>query len=73
MNGTDAKIEGGEVRRKRGRPVTGANPVLFARVPPAVFEAVRRKSEQRGVVASVLIREAIDLLLNNSGENSKAA
>jgi hypothetical protein len=68
MNSTSAKIQGSEVRPKRGRPLTGANPVLFARVPPSVFEAVRQESAQRGVVPSALVREALDLLLSKSGE-----
>ena len=59
-------------RRKLGRPATGQKPIMFARVPPAMLQAVRRESEKRGIVASAFIRQAIELALSKSEESAVA-
>jgi hypothetical protein len=64
------------VKRRPGRPcLEGSDkksPLVFARVPPSTFEAVKRESERRGVVQGVIVREALDLLLRQA-ENHMAA
>jgi hypothetical protein len=47
--------------------------ILFARVPPATLEAVKRESARRGMVPSALVREALDLLLKDAVERLAAA
>jgi hypothetical protein len=45
---------------------------MFARVSPAIVQAVRRESEKRGIVASAFIRQAIELALSKCGESAAA-
>jgi hypothetical protein len=59
--------------KRRGPPPTGQSPILFARVPPATLEAVKRESARRGMVPSALVREALDLLLKEADERLAAA
>lgn len=54
--------------KRRGPAPTGHSPIVFARVPPATLEAVKRESARRGVVPSALVRAALDLLLNEANE-----
>lgn len=74
---TDNNMQSGTPTKRRiGRPsVDGVqpSPILFARVPPATLEAVKRESARRGVVPSALVREALDLLLKEAGERLAAA
>jgi hypothetical protein len=59
--------------KRKGPAPTGHSPILFARVPPATLEAVKRESARRGMVPSALVREALDLLLKEAGERLVAA
>jgi hypothetical protein len=61
------------VRKRKGPAPTGHSPILFARVPPATLEAVKRESARRGMVPSALVREALDRLLKETGEQLVAA
>jgi hypothetical protein len=45
---------------------------MFARVPPAMVQAVRRESEKRGIVASAFVRQAIELALSKPEESAVA-
>jgi hypothetical protein len=69
MDGQAAQIK---PAKRKGPPKTGHSPILFARVPPATLEAVKRESARRGMVPSALVREALDLLLKEAGERLAA-
>jgi hypothetical protein len=58
--------------KRKGPAPMGHSPILFARVPPATLEAVKRESARRGMVPSALVREALDLLLNEARERQAA-
>ena len=58
--------------KRKGPPPTGHSPIVFARVPRATLEAVKRESARRGMVPSALVREALDLLLKDAGERRAA-
>jgi hypothetical protein len=73
---TDNMQSEAPIKRRIGRPsVDGSqpSPILFARVPPATLEAVKREIARRGMVPSALVREALDLLLKDAGERLAAA
>jgi hypothetical protein len=63
------------VKRRPGRPALDSSrpsEIVFARVPPAMSEAVKGESARRGIVPSALIREALDLLLKEANERLAA-
>jgi hypothetical protein len=63
----DNQPEQTKPRKRKGPPPTGHSPIVFAGVPPATLEAVKRESARRGMVPSALVREALDLLLKEAG------
>lgn len=74
MSDNDMQSEA-PTKRRVGRPsVDGSrpSPLLFARVPPATLEAVKRESARRGMVPSALVREALDLLLRQAEQHIAA-
>jgi hypothetical protein len=59
-------------RKRKGPAPTGHSPILFARVPPATLDAVKRESARRGMVPSALVREALDMLLRQAEQHLAA-
>lgn len=53
-------------KRRPGRPSVDLSEIIFARVTPATAPAVRREADKRGTAPSALVREALDLLLNEA-------
>jgi hypothetical protein len=55
------------VKRRPGRPALDSSQpseMIFARVTPAMVQAVRCEAERRGIVASAFVRRAIELALS---------
>ncbi|WP_371851724.1 MULTISPECIES: ribbon-helix-helix protein, CopG family [Rhodoplanes] len=51
-------------KRGRGRPATGRDPLLSARVPDAVRERVDRYAAERGITRSEAVRELLETALD---------
>jgi hypothetical protein len=60
------------IRKRKGPAPTGHSPILFARVPPATLAAVKSEAARRGMVPSALVREALDLFLNEARQHIAA-
>jgi hypothetical protein len=59
-----------EELRKRGRPYAGgADPLLNARAPTSLIEAIRANAASRKVAMSVVIRDALERYLRNDADD----
>ena len=46
--------------KKRGRPATGRDPLITARLPAALLEALDNWAEKNGVPRSELVRQFVE-------------
>jgi hypothetical protein len=60
----DQSIAVHQKKRGRGRPATGRDPLLSARVPDAVRERVDRYAAEREITRSEAVRELLETALD---------
>jgi hypothetical protein len=61
------------IRKKRGRPATGTQPLIALRMPPSERKAIESWANQRGLTLSKAIRELCMLAIaGHTIENGKA-
>jgi hypothetical protein len=57
--------------RKRGRPYAGGgDPLLNARAPTSLIEAIRANAVSRKVAMSVVIRDALERYLSDNADGA---
>jgi hypothetical protein len=63
-----------EPPRKRGRPYAGGrDPILAARAPIALIEAVKAKASKRRASVGVIVREALEAYVGAPADKDRAA
>jgi Arc/MetJ-type ribon-helix-helix transcriptional regulator len=60
-------------KKRRGRPATGKDPLISARVPQSLIDEIEEWSKRHGATRSEAIRRLIEAGLNDDDDNADGA